>query len=389
MAAAMMADSVEHVISYWVIYEKFHSPALGGFAIVSHWVPFLLFSVSAGALADRFDARRIIQVGMALFMGVSIAWGVLFLTDTLQMWHAMVLLVIHGVAGVLWNPPAQVLLHDIVSDDQLQSAVRLNSTSRYLGLLMGPAVGGTILQVMGPAHGILFNSLLYLPTILWLWKAPYGPRYRSAKAAPKRAIRGLEDIVSAFRAIAADRTLIAMVLLAGGASLFVGNAYLAQMPGFAQDLGHADATWSYSMLLAADAAGALFAGFVLESRGLLPPHPRTALILAMLWCCALAGFALSNIYLLSLMLLFVAGFVDLSFNSMAQTLVQLRAPVAARGRVIGAFSMSALGMRTFSGVTVGVLGGWVGIHGSLGFSALTLLGLVLALFIYSRRSTSA
>lgn len=385
----MMADSVEHVISYWVIYEKFHSPALGGFAIVSHWVPFLLFSVSAGALADRFDARRIIQVGMALFMGVSIAWGVLFLTDTLQMWHAMVLLVIHGVAGVLWNPPAQVLLHDIVSDDQLQSAVRLNSTSRYLGLLMGPAVGGTILQVMGPAHGILFNSLLYLPTILWLWKAPYGPRYRSAKAAPKRAIRGLEDIVSAFRAIAADRTLIAMVLLAGGASLFVGNAYLAQMPGFAQDLGHADATWSYSMLLAADAAGALFAGFVLESRGLLPPHPRTALILAMLWCCALAGFALSNIYLLSLMLLFVAGFVDLSFNSMAQTLVQLRAPVAARGRVIGAFSMSALGMRTFSGVTVGVLGGWVGIHGSLGFSALTLLGLVLALFIYSRRSTSA
>jgi hypothetical protein len=50
---AMTADNIEHVISYWVIFEKFHSPALAGFAVISHWVPFLLFSVYAGALADR------------------------------------------------------------------------------------------------------------------------------------------------------------------------------------------------------------------------------------------------------------------------------------------------------------------------------------------------
>ena len=52
---AMMADNIEHVISYWVIFQKFHSPALGGFAVLSHWMPFLLFSVYVGALADRFD----------------------------------------------------------------------------------------------------------------------------------------------------------------------------------------------------------------------------------------------------------------------------------------------------------------------------------------------
>src|SRR5205085_1217505 len=65
---AMMADNIEHVISYWMAFQKFHSPALGGFAVVSHWLPFLLFSVPAGALADRFDPRRIIQCGMALFI---------------------------------------------------------------------------------------------------------------------------------------------------------------------------------------------------------------------------------------------------------------------------------------------------------------------------------
>ena len=51
---------------------------------------------------------------MLLFIGVSAAWGCCFVTDAIEMWHAMVLLVIHGLAGVLWAPASQVLIHDIV-----------------------------------------------------------------------------------------------------------------------------------------------------------------------------------------------------------------------------------------------------------------------------------
>ena len=54
-ALAMMADSIEHVISYWMMFQKFQSPALGGFAVIAHWLPFLLFSMYSGALADRFE----------------------------------------------------------------------------------------------------------------------------------------------------------------------------------------------------------------------------------------------------------------------------------------------------------------------------------------------
>jgi len=384
-AGAMMADSIEHVISYWVIFDKFKSPQLLGFAVISHWVPFLLLSVYAGALTERFDPRRMIQLGMLLFMSVSIAWGLLFLTDSLQIWHAKVLLIVHGIAGVLWNPPSQVLLHDIVPPEQLPSAVRLNATARYLGLLLGPAIGGAIFVVMGPAHGILFNSLLYLPTIWWLWKAPYGPRFRQGKPAPARAIRGLADIVSTIREIAGNRTLTSMTLLVGCASFFIGNAYQSQMPGFAIDLGHGDPGLSYSALLTADALGALSAGLLLESRNLLQVRAGTAFVLAIVWCCALVGFAISHVYVLSLVLLFVAGFVELSFNSMSQTLVQLHAPAGIRGRVIGVFSMSALGMRTFSGVTIGVLGGLIGIHWSLAGSATALLCVILLLLAFTSR----
>ncbi|HET7766650.1 MAG TPA: MFS transporter [Burkholderiales bacterium] len=385
-ALAMMADSVEHVISYWIIFQKFHSPALGGFAILSHWLPFLFFSVWSGALADRFDPRRIIQLGMALFMAASLGWGMLILTDTLQTWHAVVLLVVHGFAGVFWHPSGQVLIHDIVGAANLQSAVRLAATARYLGLLFGPAVGGALLIALGPAHGILFNALIYLPLVLWLWKAPYGPRFRKDGAAPARAVKGLADIVSTMRVVARNRGLASMILLSGLTSLFVGNGYQPQMPEFAHDLGHGAADLSYSMLLAADAAGALSAGVILESRGLLQARPRTAFVLAMLWCAAIAGFAACAIYPLALALLFAVGFLELSFNAMAQTLVQLRAPDSERGRVIGLYILSALGMRAFSGVTIGVIGGLIGIHWSLALSALILLAILTTLLALTTRT---
>src|SRR6185295_5538078 len=104
---------------------------------------------------------------------------------------------------------------------------------------------------------------------------------------------------------------------------------------------------TYSILLGADAAGALTAGLVLEGRGLLQANPRTAFLLAMLWCVAIAAFAVSTSYALALALLFAAGFLELSFNAMAQTLVQIRAPEQLRGRVIGLFAMSSLGLRAF------------------------------------------
>ena len=376
---AMMADNIEHVISYWVVFQKFHSPALAGFAVVSHWLPFLLFSVASGALADRFDPRRLIQIGMALFIIASLSWSYFFITDTLEMWHAMVILVIHGCAGVLWQTPNQMLLYDIVGPKDLESAVRLNAMARYLGVLIGPAVGGAILLLLGPAPGILLNTVFYLPLVLWLVSAPYGPRFRAGAPPPRRAVRGFGDIVQTMRDIKDHSVIVSMTLLAGAASFFVGNAYGAQMPAFANDLGHGDPGLSYSMLLAADAGGALLGGIVLEGGRLLPPRPRTAIVLAMLWCAALAIFALANNYVLALGFLFVAGFLELSFNAMAQSLVQLNAPLDKRGRVIGLFNMASLGLRAFSGISVGLLGSFVGVHWSLGLSALATLAVATAL----------
>ncbi len=373
-----MGDSVEHVISYWMIFQKFHSPELAGFAIIAHWLPFLLFSVYAGALADRFDTRRIIQVGAALFMLASLGWGYLFLTDTLEMWHAIALLIVHGLAGVVIGPASQLLIHDIVGSGHLQSAVRLLATGRNLGFLAGPAVGGVLLLVFGPAWGILINLVAYIPLTLWLWRAPYGPKFREEGVERGPPVKGFRDIVDTVRAVSGNRTIVSMTLLAGAASFMVGSGHTSQLPEFSLALGHGDGLF-YSILFGANAAGAFCAGVVLESRNLLPARPKSAVILVGLWSLAIGGFALTRDYPVALALLFIAGFLNLSYNSMTQALVQLSAPPAIRGRVIGLYAVARNGLTAFSGVTIGMVGGVIGIHTSLFISAAVLLVLTLCL----------
>ena len=378
---AMMADNIEHVISYWLLYQKFQSPTLAGFAVLVHWTPFLLFSVYFGAMADRYDCRKVIQLAQLMYMGVSAAWAFLFWTDTIEVWHACVLLTIHGMAGVLWGPGSQLLIHDIVGTEHLQSAVRLNATSRQMGVLFGPAIGGALMLLLGPPAGLFVNALIYLPLTIWLLAVPYTGHSREAAAPPRRRV-GWRDAIDTLREVSGNRPIITMVALGGCASFFVGSAFQAQMPEFAHDLGTEQADFAYSALLAANAAGAVVGGFLLEGKGWLPPRVKTAIVCAILWCLVITAFAFSYNYNLSLMLLFFAGLLNLAFYSMAQTIVQLLAPGHLRGRVIGLFSMASMGLRAFSGVTVGVVGGLIGVHWSLALSAMALLAVTLGLFAF-------
>jgi MFS family permease len=99
----------------------------------------------------------------------------------------------------------------------------------------------------------------------------------------------------------------------------------------------------------------------------------------LLWCCAIIAFAFSNSFTLSVCMMFLAGFLMLAYSSMAQTIVQIHAPPALRGRVIGLFNMAVNGLRTFSGISVGLLGSLIGVHWSLGLSAIALLVTALGL----------
>jgi MFS family permease len=384
---SMMADNIEHVITYWVLFQKFHSPALAGFAVISHWVPSLVLSVYFGGLADRKDCRKVIQAAQLMYMGVSAAWGVLFLTDSLEVWHACVLLVIHGMAGALWAPAEQLMLHDIVGRDALPSAVRLNSTSRSLGVLCGPAVGSALLLGLGETWGIFANVLIYLPLTIWLLRVPYTGHLRDA-AATSRKPMSFSDAFRVLGEVKDNPVLVSMVALGGVSSLFVGASLGPQMPELASGLGINEAGLVYGALLAANAAGAVFGGLVLEGTGILRPNARAAMLSTIVYSVCIVGFALSSSYPLALVLLVIAGMSNLASQSIAQTLVQLLAPPDKRGRVVGLYNMSSGGLRAGSGFTVGLAGAFIGLHWSLALSAFTLCIVAIALLAYTARAAA-
>ena len=123
---------------------------------------------------------------------------------------------------------------------------------------------------------------------------------------------------------------------------------------------------------------------MLEFHG-LPPNARTAYILAMLWCCAIGAFALAGGYGLALALLFAAGFLELSYNSMAQSLIQIHAPAEIRGRVIGLYITFSQGLRAISGVTVGAGAELMNVHWSLALCAMAMFTVVSVLLVFSGR----
>jgi MFS family permease len=381
---AMTADNIEHVISYWVIFQKFHSPTLGGFAVISHWMPFLFFSVYTGALADRYDCRKLIQAGQALFMLASISWGVLFLTGALQMWHAVMILLVHGAAGVIITPAVQLIIHDMVGTHQLPSAIRLNATSRNLAILLGPAIGGGLMLLLGPGWGLLANLLIYAPFSIFLMRVPYTGHGRQV-AEPRRPVRfGLGEMLWIFREVRSDRRIMTMIVLGGATSFFVGNAFQAQMPQYAHDLGADEAGAGYSVLLAGNAAGAVLGAILLETLNLLRPSARTAIICAGIWGVAIGLFPAAPNYGVAVSLLVLAGVFNIAFTSTAQTVVQVLAPPRLRGSVVGLFNMAILGLRAGSGVTVGVLGAVINVHWSLALSAAAVV--ITAVLLLTREA---
>jgi MFS family permease len=390
-ALSMMADNVEHVITYWVIWQKFHSPELTGFEVISHWLPFLLLSPYFGALADRHDCRKLIQGAQLLFMSVSACWGLLFFTGTLRVWNACVLLILHGMAGSIWMPAEQLMLEDFVGPADLPSAIRLNSTGRSLGILLGPVVGSALLLGLGPVRGIFCNIAIYLPLTLLMARTKYTGHTRSGIVERPRV--SALGALSVFREVRKDRVIVSMIVLAGLGSFFVGSALQTSMPSIATTMGGVSGGTAYGVLLFANGLGGVLGGLLLEGTGWLRLSVRAALWSTLVYGASSMLFAFSHQFAVAALLLVVGGVANLATMSITQTVVQMLAPREKRGQIVGLYGVGANGLRLGSGFTVGIFGAVVGLRVSLGLSAAAMCGGTVIVAAYlalgNRRAAAA
>jgi MFS family permease len=374
----MGADHVEHAITYFVMWELFESPLLAGFAVISHWLPPLLFAIPAGALADRFDCRRLVQIGAACFMVASIGWAVLIATGTLEEWHCVVLLLLHGLAGTFWAPADQLMLYDIVGPRDLPSAVRLLATGLNLGMLIGPAIGAALLFTIGPAWAMAVNVLLYIPFVVYLQYIPFDGHTREGS---RRTPLRFREVMGVLRQVPSHPPILVVILLQAFVGLFIGSALLPLLPEFGDLLGLQESGLAYGLLLVAMATGAVLGGIGLEAIGRVKVSARLAITATVVFAAAVLVFAGSRDFALSLAVLLIAGMANLISSSTSQAVVQLEAPVSRRGSFIGAYGMASGGSRVGAGILIGVLGSWLGIPWAVGIDAALLLITTVALLV--------
>ncbi|AMM18959.1 MFS transporter [Frondihabitans sp. PAMC 28766] len=383
---SMMADNTEHVITYWVLWQTFHSPELVGFQIISHWLPFLLLSVWSGTLAEKYDCRKLIQAAQILFMLVSAGWGTLFITHSLTVWEACILLVLHGTAGSLWGPAEQLMLHDFVDRSDLPSAVRMNATFQSLGILFGPVVGSALLLWLGPIGGIYVNVLLYLPMTILMIRTPFTGHTRDQNVVTNVVQVGFRDTLRVLRRIRSNHLIVAMIIISGLMGITIGNALPSSMPVFAARLGAGSSgDLTYGTLLFAMGLGGVVGGFLLEATGVVRPTLHAAVLSTVVFGGAIVAFALTGSYPLAIAPLVVAGVGEIASLSISQSIVQLEAPPGERGRTLGVYGMFASGLRTGGGITLGVAGATLGVIPAIGILAAILAVGALVAWSYAAR----
>jgi predicted MFS family arabinose efflux permease len=214
----------------------------------------------------------------------------LLVTDQLEVWHVVVLLTLHGIAALFHGPATQMIMHDVVGRQDLQSAVRLSATFRQLGVLVGPAIGGLLMLWVGPGVGLVINATMQLPLAVWLLFAPYTGHLRESTGEVGRRSLAPREVVGTVRELSANCSILAMLVVAGLSALLVGHAFQAQMPEFAEDLGDPGGGHGNTALQMAGAGGALLGG-LLESGGFLRPSVPAGILCATLFAVSVVAFA--------------------------------------------------------------------------------------------------
>ena len=359
----------------WYVLQLTHSPFDVGVMAFAQFMPYMLFGLFAGVLADRLDARRTVLATQTaqLITASALAW--IALGGFAEPWMLYTIAFINGTVLVLDVPSRQQLTYRMVGREDLPNAIALNSTLFNASRIFGPAIAGVIL-VAGAGVCFLVNSISYLAVLICLLLmrvSEFFPLERFER--PKILAGTREGLVWILKQ---PRMLIVLSLVFV-ISTFCFN-FNVTLPVLAKVTLHGHA-YVYGLLSAAFGVGALAGALVAASLG--RASMKVLLVGGMVFSGAELLLAPVNSALLAGVLLFFvgAGFTAWSANSNA--IMQLSAPDHLRGRVIGLYFYAFNGTGAIAGIMTGYLCDVGGtelafvVSGLIGLVAVTATALML------------
>jgi MFS family permease len=340
---------MQKVAQNWVILTMTGSAFMLGLDAFLGDVPFLVFSLLGGVLADRVDRRRILLLSQVVQLSTAFLLAGLIVGNALQVWVILTLSFVVGFAQSFGGPAYQALVPTLVDREDLPNAVALNSIQFNLARVIGPLMAGLAFYKFGAAACFGLNGLSFVAVIFAILALR-----RGALAAPPVQESILESLKTGLRAVRDARALRGLVGLAFAGS-FCAFPLVTFLPVFAKDVFHQGAK-GYSVLLAFFGIGAVLGAVgVAGVIGRVKRKGVVAVGMQMIYGALIACFALSRSALLSYALLFFAGACLMIVFAMFMTLVQTNVDDALRGRVVSVYSLSFRGAMPLGNLFAGLL----------------------------------
>jgi MFS family permease len=350
---SLIGTWMQTVAQSWLVYRKTGSATLLGLVVFASQFPIFLLSPIAGAVADTYPRRRTMIVIQALMMLLAFPLAFLTLTNRIQVWQIFVLAILLGFVNAFDIPVRQSFVAEIVGRDDLINAIALNSSMMNSARIIGPAVAGILVSVVGEGWCFLINGLSYLAVIIGLLMI------RSGNTAPHehQASRTVA-ILEGFRFALQTRPVRALLLLLGVVSL-MGMPYSVLMPIFADGILHGGPK-GLGLLMGSAGIGALLGAVTLAGRQGVRGLGSWVMFACAGFGTSLILFSTSRHFLLSMVLLIPVGFSMMVQMASSNTLIQSMVPDRLRGRVMALYSMMFVGMAPFGALLAGILANLMG-----------------------------
>src|SRR5256886_3326558 len=321
---------MQSIAQSWLVYRLTGSSLLLGSVGFASQLPVFLIAPLGGIVADRHNRHRVVIATQVASMMLATILAALTLTGTVKIWHIFVLAALLGVVNAFDIPGRQSFLVDMVGKEDLMNAIALNSSMFNGARVIGPAVAGILVAVIGEGWCFFANAVSYIAVIIGLMFMAIPPREHGRPASS-----GLESVAEGFRFVARTGPIRALLMLLGLVSV-TGMPYAVLMPIFADRILHGGGQ-EFAALIRSHDLGAVRLGILMGATGV--GALLGALTLAMrsgvkglgTWvtaCCAGFGlslilFASSKVFWLSVFLLMPVGYFIMLQMACSNTLIQV------------------------------------------------------------------
>ncbi len=339
-------------------------------------IPFLLFTLFGGVIADRVDKRRLLLITQSVMMILAFILATLTWFKVIAVWEVVVLSFLNGMAMAMNAPSYQALVPRLVPRKDLTNAIALNSAQFNLSRILGPTLGGYAMALFGMAGNFFLNGLSFL-AVLWALT-----RIRYPAEAERDHPSLLDSLRQGFTYLRSQRQMYVLIWMTVAVS-FLAIPFLTFIPFFARTQLHVEES-GLGWLLGASGFGAVVGAVSVAALGVIRHRGRVVVIAGIFFFTAIIGFCYSHSFALSCCFALMEGFCGILMISCFNIAIQHLSSDEMRGRVMSIYATSFLGLPPLGSLLAGYLSRYIPTGHVLAAMAATAAAIYIGFYIFSR-----